>query len=107
MTNDRYPVFSLWMATKGFIREHKFAHDRRWRMDYANLSLCICLEVEGGVWTLGRHTRGTGFLNDMQKYNAATLAGWAVLRCTPDDIKKGTAYQLVERALVELDPFKP
>ena len=94
------------METNGFVREHKFQHDRRWKMDYAHIPLCIAIEVEGGVWSFGRHTRGTGFLNDIEKYNAATLAGWALLRCTPDMIKTGEAYQLVERALKELDPFK-
>ena len=106
MSLDRYPVFSRWMETKGFTREHKFAHDRKWRMDYAHLALCISLEVEGGVWTMGGHTRPAGFLKNLEKYNAATLAGWAVLRCTPQMIKDGTAYQLVDRALAELDPFK-
>ena len=106
MSRDRYAIFSKWMEGKGFIREHKFHHARRWKMDYAHMPLCICLEVEGGIWIKSRHTSPTGFLNDIEKYNEATLAGWAVLRCTPQMIEDGTAYQLVERALKELDPFK-
>jgi hypothetical protein len=48
----------------------------------------IALEVEGGVWTRGRHTRGKGFLGDMEKYNAAALGGWCVLRVTPDRLTR-------------------
>lgn len=103
---ERYPIFSLWMDQYGFIREHKFDKNRKWKMDYANLGLLICVEVEGGVWQMGRHTRGSGFVKDMEKYNTATIAGWAVLRVTPQMIQDGTAYQLVELALTNLDPTK-
>ena len=96
---DRYPVFTKWMQSKGFVAEHKFASDRKWRMDYAHLGLLISIEVEGGIWTGGRHTRGSGFLKDMEKYSEAAILGWCVLRITPDMIKKGAAYQLVDRAL--------
>lgn len=108
MTNARYPVFSRWMETKGFIREHKFSKDRRWKMDYANKKLLISLEVEGGLWVKGGggHTRGQGRIDDIEKQNAAVLAGWSPIICTPNDIKKGTAYQIIDRALAELDPCK-
>jgi hypothetical protein len=94
------------MKTKGFIQEHKFSLERKWRMDYAHLGLLICIEIEGGIWTMGGHTRPMGFLRNLEKYNSATLAGWAVLRVTPDMVKDGTAYQLVDKALIELDPMK-
>ena len=103
---DRYPVFSRWMQTKGFVQEHKFSLERRWRMDYAHLGLLICDEVEGGVWTMGGHTRPVGFLKNIEKYNAATLGGWAVLRITPQMVKDGSAFDLVDKALIELDPTR-
>ena len=69
------------------ILEYKFAFpERKWAMDYAWPAQKVALEVEGGVWTKGRHTRGTGFLRDMEKYNRATLLGWRVVRCTPDTL---------------------
>lgn len=40
----------------------------------------IAVEIEGGIWTLGRHSRGKGMENDMIKYNAAAELGWRVLR---------------------------
>ncbi len=66
--------------------EYRFAPPRRWRFDYAWPHHKVALEVEGGVFSGGRHTRGAGFLNDMEKYNAATLAGWKVLRVTPKEL---------------------
>jgi len=68
------------------VAEYRFHQRRRWRLDYAWPAAFVALEVEGGVWTRGRHTRPTGFLKDMEKYNTATALGWAVLRCTPQTI---------------------
>ena len=68
----------------GWVPEFRFHESRKWRFDYAHQTLKIALEIEGGVWSGGRHTRGSGFLGDIEKYNAATAAGWAVFRCTTD-----------------------
>ena len=51
--------------------EHRFDTARRWRFDFAFIAHKVALEVEGGIFTRGRHTRGKGFLNDMEEYNAA------------------------------------
>lgn len=67
-------------------KEYKFYPTRRWRFDYAFVENKIAIEQEGGVWTGGRHTRGTGFIKDMEKYNCATILGWKVLRYTPDQM---------------------
>ena len=69
--------------------ELRFHPHRKWRFDYAWVAEKIALEVEGGIWTQGRHTRGAGFLADMEKYNAAVLLGWRVLRTTPDKLADG------------------
>lgn len=63
--------------------EHRFHPTRRWRFDIAWTEQMVALEVEGGVWTQGRHTRGAGFIKDMEKYNAAHALGWVVLRAIP------------------------
>lgn len=57
------------------VKEYKFHPVRKWRFDYAIIDHKIALEVEGGVWTGGRHTSPKGFLGDMEKYNTATLMG--------------------------------
>ena len=66
--------------------EYKFCPERRWRFDYAFVKQKIAVEQEGGVWALGRHTRGSGFIKDLEKYNKAVLLGWRVLRYTPDQM---------------------
>ncbi len=63
--------------------EHRFHAQRKWRFDYAFVAERVALEVEGGVYSGGRHTRPAGFLGDMAKHNEAAVDGWLVLRCTP------------------------
>lgn len=94
-----YPIY-LWNAYGLYpIREHRFALPRNWRFDFAWPDEKIAVEIEGGIWTKGRHTRGKGFLNDLEKYNAATLEGWKVYRFTPDQLKKGHAQSFMLAAI--------
>lgn len=81
------------------VREFKFHLVRKWRFDFAYPAHMLAIEVEGGVWSGGRHTRGKGFTEDCAKYNHATLLGWRILRFTPDTISAGEALEIIERAL--------
>lgn len=68
------------------ISEHRFHPNRKWRIDFAFVDNKLAVEIEGGVWTKGRHTRSSGFLKDMEKYNALTELGWKLLRYQPNKI---------------------
>lgn len=72
-----------------------------YRFDFAWPGSKLVVEVEGGVWIRGRHNQGAGFQRDMLKYNAVTLAGWALLRFDRSLIFKGTAVDQVARYLEE------
>lgn len=80
-------------------REHRFHPVRKWRFDFAWPDRLFAVEIEGGVWTGGRHTRGAGFVKDMEKYNAAAELGWKVLRFHGGEVRKGTAIKTVMEAL--------
>lgn len=60
--------------------EYRFHPKRKWRFDFAWPKQKVAAECEGAVWTRGRHTRGSGFIADCQKYNTAAVMGWIVLR---------------------------
>jgi hypothetical protein len=64
--------------------EFNFHPTRGWRADYCWQAQKIIVEIDGGVFTGGRHVRGQGFIEDQRKLNAATLLGYRVLRYTPD-----------------------
>lgn len=77
------------------IREHRFHATRKWRFDYAIEAHKVALEVEGGVWSQGRHTRPKGFLGDMEKYNQAAAQGWRVIRTTPGKLLKTETMEML------------
>jgi very-short-patch-repair endonuclease len=68
-------------------REYYFAKPRRWRFDAAWPDQFVAVEMEGGIWSRGRHTRGVGVRRDMEKYNTAARLGWCVLRFATNDLK--------------------
>lgn len=77
------------------IEEYKFASElgRRWRFDFAfpvvhPYLAGVAVEIEGGVFVQGRHTRGVGYQKDLEKYNAGATLGWIIYRFTPQMLKK-------------------
>lgn len=78
--------------------EHRFHTERKWRFDYAWPDAKVAIEVEGGVWTGGRHTSSAGFIKDIEKYNAAARLGWRVLRCTPKTLLSLDTVEAVKEA---------
>ncbi|EXB28367.1 hypothetical protein J537_1035 [Acinetobacter baumannii 1437282] len=81
----------------GFEQEYKFHPTRKWRADFLISNTKILIEVEGGIWSQGRHTRGTGYIGDMEKYNAAAILGFQVLRFSTQQVKSGLAVQQIEQ----------
>ena len=69
-------------------REYKFHPTRRWRFDFAWPEKKVAVEIEGGVYIDGRHTRGKGYERDLEKYNAAVTDGWKVFRFTLGMLKR-------------------
>lgn len=82
------------------VKEYRFHDKRKWRFDFAIPEHKIAIEVEGGVWTGGRHTSPKGFLGDMEKYNTATVMGWRVLRTTPDRLLTNETLKMIENAIL-------
>jgi very-short-patch-repair endonuclease len=81
------------------VGEYRFHPTRKWRFDWAFVAQKLAVEVEGGIWTGGRHSRGAGFEKDLEKYAEAMVLGWRVLRVTPKQIADGRALTLVDRIL--------
>jgi len=72
----------LWRDWNGpeLAKEYRFHTARRWRFDYYHEPTRTAIELEGGLYSAGRHTRAAGYLGDIDKYNAAAMQGITVLR---------------------------
>lgn len=80
-------------------KEVRFHPVRKWRFDLGWASQKVALEIDGAVYTNGRHTRGKGYENDCEKLNEAILQGWRVFRYSTGQIKKGVHILDLKRAL--------
>jgi hypothetical protein len=66
----------------------------------------VALEIEGGLYIGGRHSRGAGAERDMEKYALALIAGWRVLRVSPNQLRTGQAFLWLAKLLPAI-PTEP
>ena len=100
-SSDLENVFAMQLRSYNIIPEleYRFHPTRRWRFDFCLHDEKLAIEVEGGTWSGGRHTRGSGFEADAEKYAEALMLGWRVLRVTGHQVKSGKAIDWTLRLL--------
>lgn len=83
------------------VRQLKFHPKRRWRFDFAWTAELVAVEIQGGIFVRGGHSRGVGYSKDCDKANAAAEMGWYVLRYTVLHIENDpvSMIQQIERVL--------
>lgn len=79
--------------------EFKFAEHRRWRADFLILGTRILIEIEGGIFSGGRHVRGVGYQQDCEKYNWVSCNNWILLRFTTQQVNSGAALEAIKNVL--------
>lgn len=102
----RFAAESTGGTGKGCRQRIKLAGMKDWRFDFAWPELLFSVEVEGGLFVNGRHSRGEGFEADLEKYRHALLLGWTVFRCGAKMIKSGVALTTIEALYQRLESRK-
>ncbi len=83
-----YPLVGLCRAA-GLpepVPEYRWHPVRKFRADYAFPLHRVLIEIDGGLWVNGGHSRGAARMHDMAKDRAATLLGWRTLRYAPTEL---------------------
>ena len=78
------------------VEEFMFHPTRKWRADFAHLESKLLIEIEGGAYG-GRHTRGKGFVEDLDKYASAWLHGYTVLRIGSHQVRSDIIRAVIGR----------
>lgn len=81
------------------VPEYRFHPVRKWRFDYAIPERHLAIEIDGGVWSYGRHNRASGYMKDMEKFNAAAELGWTVMKFTPQQKMQHATFEAIGKAL--------
>ena len=89
-------------------KEFRFHPIRRWRIDYCFVEQKLAVEIEGGIYGVGKpcpvckrpsvgaHTSIKMLKKDMEKYNQLAIQGYWLLRFTPQEVKNGYAIDVIK-----------
>jgi len=59
-------------------RYAKSKRSKRYRLDFAHPSSLTGIEIQGAVYSRGRHVTGSGYERDCRKYNLAYTSDWTI-----------------------------
>lgn len=93
------PAWEHWAAerkTLGLVKRRV----KPYRADFAWPDAAVALEIQGGTWTLGKHSSGVGIERDCTKSFTAQLSGWACLAMTSTMLIKQERIWLPKLAAV-------
>ena len=114
MTSSAETLLAVQLEQAGipFEREVRFAAilGRKWRADFLAASPAwpkgnpilhspVLVEIDGGAFVGGRHSRGTGVERDAEKQSAAAILGYRVIRLTPAQVADGRGLTWIKQAL--------
>ena len=83
----------------GYVREYQAIPGRKFRFDFAFVRERLLVEINGGTYSKGAHSTGTGINRDYEKGNLAVLNGWRVLSFDTKQVKSGAALEVVEQLI--------
>lgn len=80
-------------------RQYKFSTERKFLFDFAWPKYKFAVEVQGGTWANGAHSRGTGLNKDFEKNFYAICNGWRVLYVSVNHIENKEAVGWIVKIL--------
>jgi len=83
------------------VRQYPFAKSisRLYRADFAFLDEMLIIEINGGLFNFGRHARGAGVENDLERCALAAALGWKIMGFSPRQVKSGWGIEMTAVAL--------
>ncbi len=87
------------------MREHRFTDARKFRFDFAwtDAKWKLAVELNGGDFARGRHTRGAALVDQYDKQNLAASLGWSILTFGTAHMRDvGEVVRTVQETMAEL-----
>jgi very-short-patch-repair endonuclease len=86
----------------GYVREYQAIPGRKFRFDFCFREARLLIEINGGTYSKGAHSTGTGIARDYEKNNLAQIGGWRVLSFDTKMVKSGEAVDFTEQIINHL-----
>ena len=100
--NDAFAQLLNAHGITGWTREHQFHPIRKWKAHFYFADAALIIEIQGGIWQKGAahsHSRPKNLINDMEKFNAMTQLGIALLQYTPEQSMKQESLTQIRNTL--------
>jgi len=65
---------------------------KTYNLDFAWPELLFAVEIQGGTYRNGAHSRGKGYSEDRKRIRDLRFMGWTVFEYTTDDLQPNTIY---------------
>jgi very-short-patch-repair endonuclease len=75
-------------------REMKLIEKRRFRVDFLEPKSKVCIEINGGNWVGGRHSRPAGLENEYEKNLLLATLGYQVICLSGKQITEDNLYKI-------------
>lgn len=98
-----YSDIEAW-ETDFFERKKEKPRSRRYRLDFAHPETRTGIEIQGAVYSGGRHVRGSGYERDCRKYNLAYTSGWTIFLLTSAMAKDSNWHAMISSHIVSRSP---
>lgn len=85
-------------------RYSRSKRSKRYRLDFAHPLSRTGIEIQGGVYSRGRHVTGSGYERDCKKYNLAYTSGWTIFLLSAT-MAKDFAWHLLIAAHISGEPI--
>ena len=83
----------------GWVAGYIFHPTRKWRLDLAWPDIKLGVEIQGGTWARGKHSRGRGQAEDCQKISEAVALGWSIMTVTTEQVMDLKAHPWIVAAI--------
>jgi hypothetical protein len=81
-------------------RYSRSKRSKRYRLDFAHSISRTGIEIQGGVYSRGRHVTGSGYERDCRKYNLAYTSGWTIFLLSAAMAKDLAWHRLIAAHIV-------
>ena len=102
MPSHAEDLFAMQLDSAGltvYVREYAAIPGRKFRFDFCFREARLLIEINGGTYSKGAHSTGTGIARDYEKNNLAVINNWRVLSFDTKQVKSGAALDVTEQLL--------
>ena len=74
---------------------------RKFRFDFVHTASKTCIEIQGGLYSRGRHTRGKQMEKEYLKWLLAQSLGYTIIPIGTEQVEDGKVLELIAKTIIK------